>query len=76
MRPMPEITVIKKYTKPIQKIKITVKPDTTLAQLLYKLGLRYDSLIIAYNGEVVSDPQSLRIEEGSTVELLELADGG
>ncbi|HDI75307.1 MAG: hypothetical protein DRJ52_06705 [Thermoprotei archaeon] len=59
------------------KVKLVeIGGELTLSQFLYKLGIRYDSVVVAVNGRVVHKPHVITLKEGDSIEILELSDGG
>jgi len=73
---MPRVTITYSNETPPRRLSIDVPHGISIAELLYKLGIRYDSVVIAYKGEILQDLQSFKIEHDINLELLVLADGG
>ena len=70
------IKVIFKYDiSPHEKI-VEVKEGATIVEVLYKLGIRYDSVIISYKSRIIYEPFSVKVKEGESIEILQLSDGG
>ncbi len=73
---MPKVKVLHRYLDPPKEVEVEVNEGGNIAQVLRRLGIRYDSAIIAFRGEMVIDPSTLRVSDGDLIEILELADGG
>lgn len=71
-----KVKVLLKYDIPPREEIIEVKEGATIAKVLYKLGIRYDSVIISYKGRIIYEPFSVKVKERESIEILQLSDGG
>jgi len=71
-----KVKVILKYDIPPREEIIEVKEGATIVEVLYKLGIRYDSVIISYKGRIIYEPFLVKVKEGESIEILQLSDGG
>jgi len=71
-----KVKVLLKYDIPPREEIIEVKEGATIVEVLYKLGIRYDSVIISYKSRIIYEPFSVKVKEGESIEILQLSDGG
>ena len=73
---MAEVKVLHMYKSPPKEEKLIIRDGARLSEVLYKLGIRYDTAIVALNNTIVHDLDKIRVSDKVEVTILDILDGG
>jgi len=73
---MAEVKVLHMYKSPPKEEKLIIRDGVRLSEILYKLGIRYDTAIVALNNTIVHDLDKIRVSDKVEVTILDILDGG